>query len=308
MKDSLVSCILTTYNRGSLIKRSLNSIIVQEYKNLEILVIDDCSSESYEDLIKSYNDKRIKYIRHKSNKGLAQSRNTGMENSHGEYIAFLDDDDEWLPDKIIKQLEIFQNSEFRNLGMVMCGIRRINGLKIKNQKEVLRGNLFDKMLIDQPLVGNGSCALIKREIYKKHGGFDLRYKRGIDGYFFSKISKYYEIDFCDKILVNYYEDSNKRITSLQNFDKVREALEANFLIFEEIKDIIEKYPKTKSRLNLRIAEYYILLNDYRNAVRFFFKSLKKYLGLKKYLLFITYIFFPSFITNIFRQKRMNKDD
>ena len=70
MKNYLVSCILTTFNRCHLLKRSLDSIINQTYRNLEILVIDDCSSDNTKKIIKSYNDKRIKYIRHLSNKGL----------------------------------------------------------------------------------------------------------------------------------------------------------------------------------------------------------------------------------------------
>tara|TARA_B100001093_G_C26857563_1_gene1028188 strand:- start:7145 stop:8002 length:858 start_codon:yes stop_codon:yes gene_type:complete len=285
----------------------LDSIINQTYKNLEILIIDDFSSDNTGEIIKNYGDSRIRYIRHSSNKGLAQSRNTGMKNSNGEFIAFLDDDDEWLPDKIKEQLNVFKNSEFKNLGMVMCGMRRINGSNIKEQKEILRGNLQDIMLIDQPLVGNGSCALIKKEIFQKYGGFDSRYKRGIDGYYFSKISRNYQIDFCDQILVNYYEDVKGRISNYQNTDKVREAIEANFLIFDEIKDIIDRYPRLKARFNLRIAEYYILLNDYSNATKFFFKSAKRYIGLKKYLLFILYIIFPTFITNKLRQRRMHKD-
>lgn len=308
MNNYLVSCILTTYNRCNLLKRSLDSIINQTYKNIEIFIIDDCSSDSTGEIIKIYNDSRIRYIRHSFNKGLAQARNTGMENSNGEFIAFLDDDDEWLPNKIKEQLNVFKYSEFKNLGMVMCGMRRINGLNIKEQKEILRGNLHDKMLIDQPLIGNGSCALIKKEIFQKYGGFDPRYKRGIDGYYFSKISRNYQIDFCDQILVNYYEDMNGRISNYQNLDKVREALEANFLIFDEIKDVIERYPKLKARLNLRIAEYYILLNDYYNAKKFFFKSVKKYIGLKKYFLFLLYIIFPTFITNKLRQRRMHEDE
>ncbi len=307
MNNYLVSCILTTYNRCNFLKRSLDSIINQTYKNVEILIIDDFSSDNTGEIIKNYGDSRIRYIRHSSNKGLAQSRNTGMKNSNGEFIAFLDDDDEWLPDKIKEQLNVFKNSEFKNLGMVMCGIRRINGSNIKEQKEILRGNLQDIMLIDQPLVGNGSCALIKKEIFQKYGGFDSRYKRGIDGYYFSKISRNYQIDFCDQILVNYYEDVKGRISNYQNTDKVREAIEANFLIFDEIKDIIDRYPRLKARFNLRIAEYYILLNDYSNATKFFFKSAKRYIGLKKYLLFILYIIFPTFITNKLRQRRMHKD-
>ena len=306
MKNYLVSCILTTYNRCDLLKRSLDSILNQTYKNLEILIIDDCSSDNTEKFVKSYNDKRIIYIRHNSNKGLAQSRNTGIENSSGKYFAFLDDDDEWFPNKIEQQLELFQNSDLKNLGMVMCGMRRINGKNFIDQKESLRGNLLYKLLIDQPLVGNGSCALIKSEIYKKYGGFDVRYTRGIDGYYFRKIATYYEIDYCDQILVNYYEDATDRITDYHNLDKIREALQIELLKFEERKKIIESYPKLEAKINIRIAEYYILLNEYKNVMKYFLKSFKKYLGIKKYILFLFYFIIPTFVSNKLKKKRMYK--
>ena len=306
MKNYLVSCILTTFNRCHLLKRSLDSIINQTYRNLEILVIDDCSSDNTKKIIKSYDDKRIKYIRHLSNKGLAQSRNTGIENSSGEYFAFLDDDDEWFPNKIKQQLKIFQYSDLKNLGMVMCGIRRINGKSYIDQKEVLRGNLLSKMLIDQPLVGNGSCALIKKEIYKKYGGFDARYKRGIDGYYFRKIATYYAIDYCDRVLVNYYEDTTNRITDFHNLDKVRDALNSEFLKFEERKKIIESNSKLETKINIRIAEYYILLNEYKNVMKYFFKGFKNYLGVKRYILFLFYFIIPNFVSNKLKEKRMYK--
>ena len=303
MNNLLVSCILTTYNRGSLIKRSLESIINQTYKNIEILIVDDCSPDNTKEVIKGYSDSRIKYLRNKTNKGLAQARNTGMENSTGEFIAFLDDDDEWLPEKIEKQLEIFKNSNLTNLGMVSCGIRRINGEDIIEQKEEHRGNLIDKMIIDQPLVGNGSCVMIKKEMYDKYGGFDTRYKRGIDGYYFTKVARYYEIDFAEQILVNYYEDASDRITGFQNLEKVKQALKGEFLLLDNIKDLIDKYPKEKTRLNYRIGNYYAILGEYKNATRYYYKSVGKYLTLRNYILLALYALFPSFITNKLRYKR-----
>lgn len=302
-KYPVISCILTTYNRSQFLKRSIDSIVNQTYTNLEILIIDDCSSENIKKIINLYNDKRIKYIRHNINKGLAHSRNTGMKNSTGDYFAFLDDDDEWLPNKIADQLKIFQNSKLKNLGMVTCGIRRIKGKKKIEYKEILRGNLFYEFLIEQPLVGNGSCVLIKSEVYRKYGGFDTKYKRGIDGYFFCKISNYYQIDFSEQILVNYYEDDKNRITSYTNPEKIKDGIDGLFYRYEENKKSIKKYPKLTLKFNLLVAESYIYLNDYRNVINFFFKSIGYYAGLRKYLLFLFYMMFPSLISKILRQKR-----
>ena len=96
MENNLVSICVTTFNRKEFLKLTLNSILAQTYKNIEVLVVDDCSNDGTKELIenKFLNiDKRIKYFRHENNKGLAVARNTAIINSKGKYFTFCDDDD-----------------------------------------------------------------------------------------------------------------------------------------------------------------------------------------------------------------------
>lgn len=99
METNLVSICITTYNRKQVLIRSLKSTINQSYRNIEIIVVDDCSIDGTRELVSQFLkiDKRIKYIRHKNNKGLAASRNTGILNAKGKYFTFCDDDDFLLP-------------------------------------------------------------------------------------------------------------------------------------------------------------------------------------------------------------------
>ena len=90
----LVSIIVPVYNRKDLLPRTLASVINQTYKNLEIIVVDDGSSDDIKSVVDSFNDARIKYVRHTENKGLPSARNTGLKTASGDFIAFLDSDDE----------------------------------------------------------------------------------------------------------------------------------------------------------------------------------------------------------------------
>lgn len=105
----LVSVIIPTYKRASIIPRTIQSVLDQTYKNLEILIVDDASPDNTEDVVQSLGDSRIRYIRHSTNQGASIARNTGVEAAIGDYVAFLDSDDLWLTDKIELQLPSLQN-------------------------------------------------------------------------------------------------------------------------------------------------------------------------------------------------------
>jgi glycosyltransferase involved in cell wall biosynthesis len=101
-----VSVIIPTHNRPLLARRAVASVLAQTISNIEIIVIDDCSDESFnvQATINTLNDNRVIYKRHSISKGPSASRNTGINASSGNYIAFLDDDDLWLENKLEKQL------------------------------------------------------------------------------------------------------------------------------------------------------------------------------------------------------------
>jgi glycosyltransferase involved in cell wall biosynthesis len=105
----LISVIIPTYNRSHLIMGAIESAIAQSYQNLEIIIVDDASTDKTEELIATVKDSRLRYIRHQTNLGGANARNTGIDAAQGEYIAFLDSDDVWLPHKIELQLSTLQN-------------------------------------------------------------------------------------------------------------------------------------------------------------------------------------------------------
>jgi GT2 family glycosyltransferase len=116
VENFLISVIIPTYNRADLITRAIASVREQIYQNLEIIVVDDASDDDVAQVIQQINDSRIKYIRHQTNLGGSEARNTGIRHAQGEYVAFLDSDDVWLPNKLSSQLTaISEQNEKDNL-------------------------------------------------------------------------------------------------------------------------------------------------------------------------------------------------
>ena len=112
-----VSVIIPTYNRAEFLRSAIESALNQTYTDLEIIVSDDKSTDHTREVVKSFKDNRIKYILNEGNKGPSATRNTAILASKGEYIAFLDDDDEWLPDKLQSQVEVLDKSQVK-----ICGV------------------------------------------------------------------------------------------------------------------------------------------------------------------------------------------
>lgn len=111
--QNLVSVIIPVYNRENTIGRAIDSVLCQTYSSLELIIVDDGSTDGTVKRIKEYNDNRIKLICSEKHGGANQARNIGMMNAKGEYIAFQDSDDEWLPDKLSIQLNFMRDSGFQ---------------------------------------------------------------------------------------------------------------------------------------------------------------------------------------------------
>ena len=145
-----VSCVIITHNRVDMLKRAVNSVMNQTYKNIEIFVVDDASSDGTENYGKELINKGINYIRidAKDSKGGNYARNIGINESTGEYVAFLDDDDYWLPEKIEKQ--VIYAEEHRDVGMIYSGLAYEYDNKCLNYKSLpnpeYQGDLIEKEL------------------------------------------------------------------------------------------------------------------------------------------------------------------
>src|SRR5262245_18204916 len=119
-----VSIVIPTYNRANLIARSLQSVLDQSYEDFEILVIDDGSTDQTAAVVAGFRDQRIIYTRLARNSGAGGARNVGIKMSKGQFLAFQDSDDEWLPQKLAKHMEMFKKGASK-LGVVYSDKQRI---------------------------------------------------------------------------------------------------------------------------------------------------------------------------------------
>ena len=112
MLDGLVSIIMPSWNTGKYIAESIQSVLAQTYTNWELIIVDDCSTDNTDEVIANFCDKRIRYLKNTQNSGAALTRNRALREANGEWIAFLDSDDIWLPEKLEKQIEFMKRNNY----------------------------------------------------------------------------------------------------------------------------------------------------------------------------------------------------
>ena len=200
-----VSVIVPTYNRAHLVTETIDSILAQTFKDFELIVVDNESSDNTEEVIKSYTDRRIRYFRHQNNGLVAVNRNYGISKANGEYIAFCDDDDLWMPEKLERQVKLLDPN--KELGLVYSDsyIMDENGNlerdTLLSSSRLFRGNVFDKLFQMNciPML----TVMIRREVLSRVGGFDPKYIIAQDYDLWLRIADHYPIDFTKEPLAKY---------------------------------------------------------------------------------------------------------
>lgn len=283
--NPIVSVIIPTYNRAYLLKKSITSVLNQTYADLEVIIVDDGSTDNSEELIKSFDDNRIRYIKHDKNKGVSHALNTGIRTSRGKYISFLGSDDVWLPQKLEKELEIFQKLN-SHVGVVYSGLWQIkNNKKIYvpssriNKKE---GNIHKEILLGNFVNG---LSLIREECFEKVGLFDVNLPGLVDWDLYIRVSKFYEFRFVDEPLI---------IAPLSDDSiSVNSAKIANAYLF-----ILEKYEDDFNQNKNALASIYGFIGSWlcidgklREGRKYFIKSIKlKPLDTKSFFALISSFF------------------
>lgn len=218
-----VSVVIITYNRSELLRTAIRSVLSQSYQDFELIVVDDASRDNTSEMVQAFDDQKIRYIRHETNKKEAGARNTGVLNSTGEYIAFLDDDDEWLPEKLQRQVHLLDRSP-PTVGGIYTGLLRIDGATRKTLLQMVptkRGNIFLDLLIENLITP--STVLLRRECFETVGLFDANIPFGLDWDMWIRISKEFQFEYISEPLVRYYVHDSKLSTNYQLMIEGREA-------------------------------------------------------------------------------------
>lgn len=269
MEDSkLVSVVIPTYKRPDFLVRAINSVLNQTYSNVEVVVVDDNNPDTEarfrtEEIMKQFCDNpKVKYIRHEKNKNGSAARNTGTRASNGEYVAFLDDDDEYTPKRIETMLKRFAELPSDYGVCYSRFISRMPDGKDIVSKENREGNLFIEALMKELPIGFGSNNLVLRSAYDAIGGFDETFKRNQDHEFLIRLLHNYKIAYCDEVglIINVHFEQRKE-TIEETLSHYAETFKP--LVNTLSEDIQNKFYK---KININLFTYYFRFeHDYKKA-------------------------------------------
>lgn len=218
MVNEMVSVIIPTYNREQVIGRSIASVLNQTYPYFELLIVDDGSVDRTKQVVERISDERIRYIALDKNQGVGRARNIGMQEARYDFIAFLDSDDEWMPEKLELQMEKMMHSIGKlrggeELGAVYCRmdtVSRKTGERyiyppVSLDKEILEGQIFNQLLVKN-LIGMPTL-LIRRECMEKVGGFKESLKCLEDYEWILRIAEVYRIGLVEQPLLRVHKSA-----------------------------------------------------------------------------------------------------
>ena len=234
----MISVIIPAYNREKVIKKSIESVLNQTIKNIEVIVVDDGSKDNTKNIVMSIKDERLKYI-YQENAGACAARNRGIAEAKGEYIAFHDSDDEWLENKLEKQIMLLDNGA----DFVSCGMRRNTSQKIK--KIELDYDITISNLLKYNIMSTQTM-IMKKEVCEKVK-FDTSFKKFQDwDYVLQVFIQGFKIDYVNELLV-VTNDSENSITSNVNTEKACQHL------IEKYRGYYSKFPKSLAYIYMLMA-------------------------------------------------------
>ncbi len=200
--DDLVSVIIATYNMGHYLCAAVQSALAQTYPSVEVLIVDDGSTDDTPQIVQQWiGDARVRLYR-QANAGKARAMNRGFELSRGRFVAFLDADDVWNPDKLAQQMPLFSGRP--ELGVVYSDYQCMDGEErplVKGITPMRRGWVTGSLLIENFVCY--SAGVVRREGLERGGGFDEALGMGIDYDLWLRLSAHWQFDFVPQPTVRY---------------------------------------------------------------------------------------------------------
>lgn len=227
----IVSVVIPTRNRCALLERAIQSVLEQTFTDWEIIVVDDASSDQTQSVMEQRKSERLLYFRLEEKSGGAVARNTGIAHAQGDYVAFLDDDDEWLPEKLHKQVEYFRRNAQTGIcytgrctvrkGILLLGVGRRYSFRYPPHENHFRAIMSDNF------IGITSSVMIPRSILIEVKGFDERLPCFQDYDLYIRILKHWKAQGIDEPLVRYYLESD---TNHVSFTREKVAFASVYLL------------------------------------------------------------------------------
>lgn len=248
--NPLVSVITPTYKRADMVERTIDSVFAQTYKNIEMIVVDDCSPDNTREVMEALCKKYygLTYIRLPENRGACVARNKALHQARGEYIAFLDDDDVWDKAKISKQIEVLIHNP--SIAIITCYEKYGNKI-IGPEYDLPSSVLKKRFLRENVILGGGSAAVIPRSIIERVGKWDENLPACQDWDYFYRCARYGDIHICPEVLLYRFVE-HERITTSGKYLIYRKSF---YIKYRARMSLLDKMRHLGFFLKLRSEQY-----------------------------------------------------
>lgn len=271
-KDPKISVIMSAYNSDRYIEESILSILNQTFRDFELIIIDDCSTDSVPEVIKKYQelDPRILAIRNETNSGVAVSRNKGIKLAKADYIAIMDSDDIAYPKRLEIQYNFIENNP--DVALIGCGTEIIdeNGHFMKKRIGLIDPDEIKfRMLLRNPFIH--SSVFYRKKIFEESDGYNKEYEYSEDYAFFSFLAGKYQLASIPEVLIKYREnpqsvtsESETRKIQLENSYKISHTNIGRYLNLALIRT--RALLNAVNRRGINFKELVQSMNNYRKLV------------------------------------------
>ncbi len=266
--SSQVSVVIPTHNRADMLPRAIRSVLTQTVQDFEIIVVDDASTDDVKAVVQSFGDARIILVRHEACRGGSAARNTGIVSARGEFVAFLDDDDEWLPKKL--ELQLLRMAADDKPGMVYTGALHIgqqSGSVHKVFRPVDSPDLLGRLLKEN-VIETTSSVMIRRVCLGRGIRFDESLKSCQDWDFYLKVVKQCSVACIGTPLVRHYEHPS-RIS--KNYESV---MQGHHDLYRKIETHFSCTRSVRAYHHFRIGKLALQFGDTLTARQQFLLSLR----------------------------------
>lgn len=271
-QQPMISVVITTCKRPiEMLQRAIDSVMGQDYSDYETIVVDD-SPESYEcrEAVKTAITQKypqIRYISHDECKGACISRNDGVQFAKGEFVAFLDDDDEWRANKLSEMMKMFTND---NIAIVYCGYSIVNDDNMDERiadVDYRSGSVFDQ-LIKYNFIGSTSIPIIRKKYLIAVGGFDPQMKSSQDYDAWLRLASKYHVECVKKDLVKYHVHSGDQIS--KNPQKKIDGLER---LLSKNEEYLSAHKEALWIRKIKIAPFYSAAKGFGAGLKKWFSAM-----------------------------------
>ena len=279
--DPKISVVLPTYNRSKVLGRAIRSVLQQSFRDFELIVVDDGSTDDTEEVVRAFSDERVIYIRQTNNAGASAARNVGIQHAKAHLVAFQDSDDEWLSDKLKQQYELIDDNASPEIGIVYTGFvyytdRTAHYIPEKNTKQI-SGNITDSVITKNFV--STQTMMIKKAHLIALGGFDEELAKFEDWDLVLRLTGITTFAAVDtpQVIVNFTPNS---ISSYEVRYDLKEAYSTKHIVEKNI-ELFRKYPDVLANNYYKIGRILQKNGRYREAVSAFRESLtSKFVGVK----------------------------